>query len=208
MDREPGGGRIRRRVIAEEVAARIEDLISSGKLALGDKLPPERVLARELSISRPTLREGIRALSAIGTVRVEHGKGTFIAGHPSQARRIAAGGLKASFTQAALVRLRALLFSAAAAQAAVRLDQSAMDELIGRLTAASGGDGPNAVQELVDALRANDGEDRLGPLLGVLWPNGVIDPVMADSGLVQALRARDPSAAFDAAFSVLMKDSD
>jgi hypothetical protein len=41
-----------------------------------------------------------------------------------------------------------------------------------------------------------------------LWPNGVIDPVMADSGLVQALRARDPSAAFDAAFSVLMKDSD
>jgi DNA-binding FadR family transcriptional regulator len=208
VDREPGGGRIRRRVIAEEVAARIEDLISSGKLALGDKLPPERVLARELSISRPTLREGIRALSAIGTVRVEHGKGTFIAGHPSQARRIAAGGLKAPFTQAALVRLRALLFAAAAAQAAVRLDQSAMDELTGRLTAASGGDGPDAVQELVDALRANDGEDRLGPLLGVLWPNGVIDPVLPDSGLVQALRARDPSAAFDAAFSVLMKDSD
>jgi hypothetical protein len=83
-----------------------------------------------------------------------------------------------------------------------------MDELTGRLTAASDGDGPNAVKELVDALRADDGEDRFGPLLGVLWPNGVIDPVMADSGLVQALRARDPSAAFDAAFSVLMKDGD
>jgi DNA-binding transcriptional regulator YhcF (GntR family) len=206
VDREQGGGRIRRRVIAEEVAARIEDLITSGKLALGDKLPPERELARELSISRPTLREGIRALSAIGTVRVEHGKGTFVAGHPSQARRIVADGLEAPFTRAALVRLRALLFAAAAGQAAVRLDQSAMDELTGRLTA-TGGDGPGAVQELVDALRANDGEDRLGPLLGVLWPNGAIDRVVPDSGLVQALRARDPGAAFDAAFSVLMEDS-
>ena len=205
MDREPGGGRIRRRVIAEEVAARIEDLISSGKLALGDKLPPERVLARELSISRPTLREGIRALSAIGTVRVEHGKGTFIAGHPSQARRIAAGGLKASFTQAALVRLRALLFSAAAAQAAVRLDQSAMDELTGRLTAATSDGGPGAVHELVDALRAH-GDDRLGPLLEVLWPDGADGPVPPSAGLVQALGARDPGAAFDAAFSTLMEE--
>ena len=206
MAREPGGGRIRRQVIAEEVAERIEELIASGKLALGDKLPPERELARELQISRPTLREGIRALSAIGTVRVEHGKGSFVASHPSQARRVTAGGLDAPFSRAVLIRLRALLFAAAAAQAAVRLDHAALDELTGRLTAATG-DGSSAVQELVDALRANDGDDRLGPLLGVLWPDGALDATTPGAGLVQALGARDPIAAFDAAFSALMEDS-
>ena len=89
---ESGTGRVRRQVMAEEVAARIEELINSGKLIVGDKLPPERELARELRISRPTLREGIRALSATGIVRVEHGKGSFITGRPSQARRDMAGG--------------------------------------------------------------------------------------------------------------------
>jgi GntR family transcriptional regulator, transcriptional repressor for pyruvate dehydrogenase complex len=204
MARETGGGRIRRQVIAEEVAARIEELIASGKLAVGDKLPPERELARELHISRPTLREGIRALSATGTVRVEHGKGSFVASHPSQARRVTADGLAAPFTRAVRIRLRALLFAAAAAQAAVRLDQAALDELTGRLTAATSDGGPGAVHELVDTLRAH-GDDRLGPLLEVLWPDGADRPVTPSAGLVQALGARDPGAAFDAAFSTLME---
>jgi GntR family transcriptional repressor for pyruvate dehydrogenase complex len=117
---ESGTGRVRRQVMAEEVAARIEELINSGKLIVGDKLPPERELARELRISRPTLREGIRALSATGIVRVEHGKGSFITGRPSQARRDMAGGVQAPFTPAVLSRLQALLFAAASAQAAAR----------------------------------------------------------------------------------------
>jgi DNA-binding FadR family transcriptional regulator len=203
--RESDGGRIRRQVIAEEVAARIEELITSGKLALGDKLPPERALARELHISRPTLREGIRALSATGTVRVEHGKGSFVAGHPSQLRRVTADGLAAPFTWPVLTRLRALLFATAAAQAAVRLDQTALDELTERLAAATGDDRPGAVQELVDALRAH-GDDRLSPLLDALWPDGADGPVTPAAGLVQALGARDPGAAFDAAFSALMEE--
>jgi DNA-binding FadR family transcriptional regulator len=203
--RESDDGRIRRQVIAEEVAARIEELITSGKLALGDKLPPERELARELHISRPTLREGIRALSAIGTVRVEHGKGSFVASHPSQARRVTAGGLAAPFPRPVLIRLQALLFAAAAAQAAVRLDQTALDELAERLTAATGEEGPSAVLELIDTLRAG-GDDRLVPLLEVLWPDGADSRVMPGAGLVQALGARDPGAAFDAAFSALMEE--
>jgi DNA-binding transcriptional regulator YhcF (GntR family) len=198
---EEGGGRVRRQVIAEEVAARIEGLISRGELAIGDKLPPERVLARELRISRPTLREGIRALSATGTVRVEHGKGSFVTGHPSQARLGKADADDASrLARAELARLRALLIASAAAQAAVRLDQAALDELVERLTVAAG-DGLFAAEALVGAL----GDDRLSPLIEVLWPRGGTDDSgrLVDPQLVRALAARDPKAAFDAAFRAL-----
>jgi GntR family transcriptional repressor for pyruvate dehydrogenase complex len=198
---EPGEGRVRRQVIAEEVAARIEELILRGELAIGDKLPPERVLARELHISRPTLREGIRALSATGTIRVEHGKGSFVSGHPPRARLGTADPDDASpLARAELARLRALLIASAAAQAAIRLDQAALNELVERLAVAVG-DGFLAAEALVGAL----GDDRLSPLIEMLWPRGSTDDSggLVDPEVVRALAARDPRAAFDAAFRAL-----
>jgi len=191
----PGEGRVRRQVIAEEVAARIEELIARGELAVGDKLPPERVLARELRISRPTLREGIRALSAVGTIRVEHGKGSFVTAHPAQPGRGGAGADgTAPLAPDARARLRALLVAAAAAQATVRLDQPALDGLARRLTATAG-DGLAAVRALVGAL----GDDRLEALVQVLWPDGQAAGGLVGPVLVAALAARDPQGAFDAA---------
>ncbi len=64
---------------AEEVAARLREMIHSGELSAGDKLPPERDLAKILGVSRPTLRAGIRSLSAIGILQSKQGAGTFVA---------------------------------------------------------------------------------------------------------------------------------
>jgi GntR family transcriptional repressor for pyruvate dehydrogenase complex len=64
---------------AEEVAARLRDMIQSGELSAGDKLPPERDLAKILGVSRPTLRAGIRSLSAVGILFSKQGAGTFVA---------------------------------------------------------------------------------------------------------------------------------
>jgi len=64
---------------AEEVAARLRDMIHSGELSAGDKLPPERDLAKILGVSRPTLRAGIRSLSAVGILFSKQGAGTFVA---------------------------------------------------------------------------------------------------------------------------------
>src|SRR5918993_3919498 len=64
---------------AEEVAERLRNMIHSGELSSGDKLPPERDLAKILGVSRPTLRAGIRSLSAVGILQSRQGAGTFVA---------------------------------------------------------------------------------------------------------------------------------
>src|SRR5688500_3749495 len=64
---------------AEEVAARLRDMIHSGELGAGDRLPPERDLAKLLGVSRPTLRAGIRSLATVGILQSRQGAGTFVA---------------------------------------------------------------------------------------------------------------------------------
>src|SRR5688572_26545181 len=54
-------------------------MIHSGELSAGDRLPPERDLAKLLGVSRPTLRAGIRSLSAVGILQSRQGAGTFVA---------------------------------------------------------------------------------------------------------------------------------
>jgi len=64
---------------AEEVSVRLRDMIHSGELSPGDRLPPERDLAKMLGVSRPTLRAGIRSLAAVGILVSRQGAGTFVA---------------------------------------------------------------------------------------------------------------------------------
>ena len=61
-----------------QVVNQIRDLIKAGRLSPGDKLPPEKVLAGRLGVSRPSIREGIVALEILGFVESRGGKGNFI----------------------------------------------------------------------------------------------------------------------------------
>ena len=65
-----------------QVVEHVRGLISSGALRPGDRLPPERELARELKISRSSLRAGIGFLSAMGVLKSRHGAGTFVSSGP------------------------------------------------------------------------------------------------------------------------------
>jgi GntR family transcriptional repressor for pyruvate dehydrogenase complex len=60
----------------------VRGLIASGELHPGDRLPPERELARELKISRSSLRAGIGFLAAMGVLKSRHGAGTFVSDGP------------------------------------------------------------------------------------------------------------------------------
>jgi DNA-binding FadR family transcriptional regulator len=67
-----------RRSAAEETAERITELISGGEFPPGARLPPERDLCLRLTVSRPTLREAIRALGAMGVLQSRQGAGTYV----------------------------------------------------------------------------------------------------------------------------------
>lgn len=69
---------VRPRRLADEAREQIEELVRSGKIEAGAKLPPERELMALLSVSRTSLREAIRALESVGMLRVVPGRGTFV----------------------------------------------------------------------------------------------------------------------------------
>lgn len=56
----------------------LRELAGKGELRPGDRLPPERELARQLCISRPSLRESISHLATFGILKSVHGVGTFV----------------------------------------------------------------------------------------------------------------------------------
>ncbi len=64
--------------ISDAIAASLERRILEGSLKSGDRLPPERELAVELGVSRPSLREAIQKLASKGMVQSRQGGGTFV----------------------------------------------------------------------------------------------------------------------------------
>lgn len=58
---------------AEVVAHRIAEAIRAGDVKLGERLPSEQNLSKQLNISRPTLREAIKLLAAAGVLEVRPG---------------------------------------------------------------------------------------------------------------------------------------
>jgi len=68
--------------IFEQAVEQLRDLIVSGRLKPGDRLPTEQVLCRQLNISRSTVREALRVLEAEGWVEVRRGMGSFIVERP------------------------------------------------------------------------------------------------------------------------------
>src|SRR5690606_33735964 len=68
-----GGGALERRSIAEQVANRIMGMIKSGNLKPGDRLPTEQQMTVAFGISRPPLREALKALTLMGVLESRQG---------------------------------------------------------------------------------------------------------------------------------------
>ncbi|MFC9156721.1 FadR/GntR family transcriptional regulator [Streptomyces bauhiniae] len=62
----------------EAVLGHLRGAIERGEYAIGDKLPSEAELCRTLAVSRPVVREALRALHTMGLTVSRTGKGTFV----------------------------------------------------------------------------------------------------------------------------------
>jgi GntR family transcriptional repressor for pyruvate dehydrogenase complex len=107
---------------AEQVVRHVAVLIERKELGPGDRLPPERELAQELGLSRPTIRAGLHALAAMGVTESRQGAGTFITAGPP---RLGAGPLSFlaalhGFTRDEIFEARKVLEVGAAGLAAER----------------------------------------------------------------------------------------
>lgn len=59
--------------VFEDVAAQVVDSVRAGYLRVGDQLPPERVMAEHLEVSRQTLREALKLLAHAGVLEIKAG---------------------------------------------------------------------------------------------------------------------------------------
>ncbi|MDO5752310.1 FadR/GntR family transcriptional regulator [Arthrobacter sp.] len=64
--------------VTDEAITKIKDMIISGELAAGDRLPPEKELSEKLGLSRSSLREAVKALEIIRVLDVRRGDGTYV----------------------------------------------------------------------------------------------------------------------------------
>src|SRR6478752_10030090 len=64
--------------VTDEAIWKIKDMIVSGELAPGDRLPPEKELSERLGLSRSSLREAVKALEVIRVLDVRRGDGTYV----------------------------------------------------------------------------------------------------------------------------------
>lgn len=107
---------------AAQVVAHVRRLIDSGALGPGARLPPERDLAEQVGVSRPTVRAGLRTLAALGVIQSRRGSGTYIPDGPPTLGADALSFLAAlhKFTRDDVYEARRVLEVGAAGMAAER----------------------------------------------------------------------------------------
>jgi GntR family transcriptional repressor for pyruvate dehydrogenase complex len=107
------------------VVDQLRDLIVSGKIKSGTRLPSERELAERFQTSRVTISQALRILAALDLVRIVHGSGVYVVPDPSRLLRSSVDLMLALSRESmiALVELRGWLEVSAIARAAqVRTD--------------------------------------------------------------------------------------
>ena len=107
------------RRLYRQIADQLRQLIERGEFAVGARLPPERDLAVQLGVSRPSVREALIALEVEGWVEVRMGSGIYVCPRP-------AGTVRRVTAEAPLetIRARQLIESELAAQAARQMKKA------------------------------------------------------------------------------------
>ncbi|MFA3835168.1 MULTISPECIES: FadR/GntR family transcriptional regulator [Streptomyces] len=115
---------------------RLKKRIESGEFTPGQRLPPETALANELELSRPSLREAVRALAMAGVLDVRRGDGTFVTDlRPDRLVRAIGSFLDLANDTGLdeMLECRKVIEPGATALAATRIDAATLDALHQRI---------------------------------------------------------------------------
>jgi GntR family transcriptional regulator, transcriptional repressor for pyruvate dehydrogenase complex len=138
--------------LTDEAIHKIKEMIVSGELRPGDRLPKEADLADRLGLSRNSLREAVKALSVIRVLDVRQGDGTYVTSL-DPGLLLDAMSFVVDFhrddTVLQFLEVRRILEPAAAAMAAQRMTEGEIATLRSLLDGLGG-------EPTIDALVAND----------------------------------------------------
>ena len=200
--------------LSDKAITRIRELIVSGELPPGSRLPPEQQLASELGLSRNLTREAVKALVVARVLEIRRGDGTYVT---SLEPAVLLEGLGAAFellqgdTQLELAEVRRLFEPVATGVAAARITPAELGEVANHLAAM------RAAKEDVELLNQHDaafhravfaatGNQTLSSLLeGIssrtvqarVW-RGMVDDAVADRTIAEHQAIYDALAAGDA----------
>lgn len=208
----------------ELVIEAIEQQIVDGALVVGDALPPERLLAARLEVSRAGVREAIRVLEGQGVLRARVGSGreagTFVAALPAAAltRFLRLHIALANFAMDDVVEARVLMERSSAALAAGTATAEALTRIRGpleQMDAATDREAFNLADTAFHVAIAEAGGNRLvadmttairdslrGPIGQAIarvsdWPTLYADLCAQHHAIYRAIESGDPLAAAD-----------
>lgn len=195
------------------VAERIARAIAAGSFKPGDRLPAERELAQTYDVSRPTLREAIIALEIDGLVEVRVGSGVYVLSNIPHG--VAVQNDIGAFE---LTEARLLFEGEAAALAATQISDAELDELdallaeMERANLKGAGAGELVDRRFHELIAEATCNSAVAATIEQLWTirnrspqcvrifeksraKGYVPVIEEHRAIVDALRARDPSAA-------------
>ncbi|GAB7536652.1 FadR/GntR family transcriptional regulator [Burkholderia sp. 22PA0099] len=165
------------------LARQIYDLVASGDVAPGARLPSERTLAERFAVSRTQVREAIIALEVRGVVEVRVGSGIYVA-EAREGRPVASVSFELPRGPGPIetLRARALIEAEIAALAATERKDADLDRLFAAL---------RAMRENMDDKAANEAADRdfhlgiaqatgnavLRHMVAAMWDGSRADPL-------------------------------
>jgi GntR family transcriptional regulator, transcriptional repressor for pyruvate dehydrogenase complex len=117
--------------LRDRATDRILEMVVSGGLSPGERLPPERELCARLNVSRTVVREALNLLEARGLISIEHGRGAVVSGGNTDAVRDTLGLIlrvrpKALWEVLEMRRILEVEISGLAAERATEEDIAAM----------------------------------------------------------------------------------
>lgn len=117
--------------VTEEVYKQVFGAISNGEWAPGTKIPSENELAKEMGVSRISIRSAIQRLSSIGLVESKQGEGTFVCEYDGtqQFKRLIPTMALGEHGLRNVMELRMVIEGSSAALAAKRCDEDSIATL-------------------------------------------------------------------------------